>query len=97
MINDAIKRQKKLDKLLKITNISDKELSKLDYKGKQQYFKAKSKLCSVVFTSRDKAGKGITYRKPNRKFAENNYKKVIQIKEESTRTIFASKGLYENT
>lgn len=35
MINDAIKREKKLDKLLKITNISDKELSKLDYKGKQ--------------------------------------------------------------
>lgn len=50
MINDAIKRKKKLDKLLKITNISDKELSKLDYKGKQQYFKAKSKLCTVVFT-----------------------------------------------
>ena len=33
----------------------------------------------------------------DRKFAENNYKKVIQIKEESTRTIFASKGLYGNT
>lgn len=63
MINDAIKRKKKLDKLLKITNISDKELEKLDYKSKQQYFKAKSKLCTVVFTSRDKNGKGLTYRK----------------------------------
>ena len=64
MINDAIKRKKKLEKLLKITNISDKELAKLDYKGKQQYFKAKSKLCTVVFTSRDKDGNGITYIKP---------------------------------
>lgn len=64
MINDAIKRKKKLDKLLKITNISDKELSKLDYKGKQQYFKAKSQLCKISFVSRDKNGKGITYRKP---------------------------------
>ena len=34
-------------KLLKITNISDKELSKLDYKGKQQYFKAKSKFITA--------------------------------------------------
>lgn len=64
MINDAIKRKKKLDKLLKKTNISDKELSKLDYKGKQQYFKAKSQLCKISFVSRDKNGKGITYRKP---------------------------------
>lgn len=63
MINDAIKKQKKLDKLLKITNISDEKLSKLDYKGKQQYFKAKIKLGRVVFTSKDKNGKGITYRK----------------------------------
>ena len=63
MINDAIKRQKKLDKLLKITNISDKQLSKLSYKEKQQYYKAKSKLCTISFVSRDKEGKGITYRK----------------------------------
>lgn len=64
MINDVIKRKKKLDKLLKITNISDKKLLKLDYKGKQQYFKAKSKLCKVSFCSIDKYGNGITYRKP---------------------------------
>lgn len=72
MINDAIKRKKKLDKLLKITNISDEKLSKLDYKGKQQYFKAKSKLCTVAFTSRDKDGNGITYRK--QKEVKNNGK-----------------------
>lgn len=70
MINEAIKRKKKLDKLLKITNINDKELSKLDYKEKQQYFKAKIKLCTIAFTSRDKDGKGITYRKP--KEVKNN-------------------------
>ena len=70
MIYSDIKRQKKIEKLLKITNISDKELAKLDYKGKQQYFKAKNKLCTVVFASRDKDGNGITYRKP--KEVKNN-------------------------
>lgn len=63
MMNNDIKRQKKIEKLLKITNISDKELSKLDYKEKQQYYRAKSKLCTISFVSRDKNGKGITYRK----------------------------------
>jgi hypothetical protein len=64
MINDAIKRDKKLKELLEITNISDEEFEKLDFKGKQRYFKAKNKLCKISFTSRDKNGKGITYRKP---------------------------------
>lgn len=64
MINDDIKRKKKLEKLLKITNIDDKKLNKLNYKEKQQYFRAKSQLCRVSFVSRDKDGKGITYRKP---------------------------------
>lgn len=63
MINDAIKKEKKLQELLKITNISEEEFEKLDFKGKQKYFKAKSKLCTIKFTSRDKNGKGITYRK----------------------------------
>lgn len=63
MINDAVKRQKKLEKLLKITNISEKKLDKLNWKEKQQYFRAKSKLCTISFVSRDKNGKGITYRK----------------------------------
>lgn len=64
MFDKEQKRKEKLEKLLKITNISEKELEKLDYKGKQEYFKAKSKLCNVVFSSRDKNGKGLTYRKP---------------------------------
>ena len=63
MINDAIKRQKKLEKLLKITNISEKQLDKLSYKEKQQYYKAKSKLCTISFVSKGKDGKGLTYRK----------------------------------
>lgn len=64
MINDAIKRQKKLEKLLKIINISEKQLDKLSYKEKQQYYKAKSKLCTISFVSKGKDGKGLTYRKP---------------------------------
>lgn len=64
MINDAIKREKKLQELLKITNISEEEVAKLDFKEKQKYFKAKSKLCKISFTSRDKNGKEITYVKP---------------------------------
>lgn len=64
MINDVIKRDKKLKELLEITNISEEEFEKLDFKGKQRYFKAKNKLCKLSFASRDKNGKGITYRKP---------------------------------
>lgn len=64
MINDVIKKDKKLKELLKITNISEEEFQKLDYKGKQKYFNAKNKLCNVYFVSRDKYGKGKTYIKP---------------------------------
>jgi len=63
MINEEIKRQKKLQKLLEKTNITEKELEKLSYKEKQEYYRCKSKLCRVVFTSRDKYGNGITYKK----------------------------------
>ena len=64
MINNTIKRQEKLQKLLKITEISEEEFEKLNYKEKQKYFNAKNKLGKVVFVSRDKNGKGITYVKP---------------------------------
>jgi len=57
------RKDNELDRLLEIVNISDNELKKLDYKGKQQYFKAKNKLCKIVHRSRDKNGNGITYRK----------------------------------
>lgn len=73
MIDDSIKRDKKLKEALEITSISDEEFEKLDFKGKQRYFKAKNKLCKVFFTSKDKKGKGITYRKPKDE-EENNDK-----------------------
>lgn len=57
-------KDKKLDELLKITNISEEELEKLDFKEKQKYFKAKNQLAKVYFVSRNKEGKGLTYRKP---------------------------------
>lgn len=56
-------KNKKLEELLKITDISEEEIEKLDYKEKQKYYKAKSKLCRISFVSRDKDGNGITYKK----------------------------------
>ena len=56
-------KNKKLKELLKITNISEEEIEKLDYKEKQKYYKAKNKLCRISFVSRDKNGNGITYKK----------------------------------
>lgn len=57
-------KEDKLEKLLKIVSISDEELEKLTYKEKQKYYRAKNKLCKVVFVSRNKQGKGLTYRNP---------------------------------
>lgn len=67
MINESIKRQKKLDKLIELTEITDEELDKLNYKEKQRYYDAKRKLGKLVFVSKDKNGKGVTYRKKNKK------------------------------
>lgn len=57
-------RKDRLEELLKIVSISDEELEKLTYKEKQKYYRAKNKLCKVVFVSRNKKGKGLIYRKP---------------------------------
>lgn len=57
------KKTKKLKKLLNTINISEKKLSKLNYREKQEYYKAKSKLGTIVFASRDKNGNGLTFRK----------------------------------
>lgn len=64
-------KRERLKELLDIVNISEKQFEKLDYKGKQRYFKAKSKLSKISFVSIDKNGKGITYVKPKE---ENNEK-----------------------
>ena len=37
-------KNKKLEELLKITDIKEEEIEKLNYKQKQKYYKAKSKL-----------------------------------------------------
>ena len=62
-----IKKDDKLEELLKITNITEEEFEKLDFKGKQKYFKAKNRLCKIFFVSKNKEGKGITYRNPEKK------------------------------
>ena len=64
MENNQIKKQRKLDKLLEIVNVPEKEIRELNFKEKQEYYKAKCKLGKMSFISRDKKGKGITYVKP---------------------------------
>ena len=61
------KKKDKLEELLEITNISEEELEKLNFKEKQKYFKARNKLCRVFFVSRNGNGKGLTYKKPKEK------------------------------
>ena len=68
------KKDKKLRELLEITNISDEELEKLNFKEKQRYFKAKNKLCKVFFVSKNESGKGLTYKKPKVKKDGSNKK-----------------------
>lgn len=63
MMNELFKNKSKVEKIIEKTNITEKELEKLSYKEKQEYYRCKSKLCKVVFTSKDKYGNGITYRK----------------------------------
>lgn len=61
MLENPSKR--KLVKLLELTNISDKQIEKLNYKEKQRYYNAKNQLKKIVFFSRNAEGKGITYKK----------------------------------
>lgn len=56
------KRKDKLKELIAITSISEEKLEKLNFKEKQQYYKAKNKLC-VKFWD----GKAGTYRKESTK------------------------------
>lgn len=63
MISEEQARQKKLEEMLKIVNITDEQLSELDYKSKQKYYKTKNRLVKVHHRSRDVNGNGITYMK----------------------------------
>ncbi|MBQ8892533.1 MAG: hypothetical protein IJ068_06705 [Bacilli bacterium] len=58
-----MKKKKTLQDLLDITNISDEDFQKLNWKEKQKYYNAKCKLGKICFVSRNKEGKGLTYRK----------------------------------
>ena len=61
MIGEEHKKEKQIKEMLEIVNITDKDFEKLNYKGKQEYFKTKTKLASVFHKSKDKNGIGITY------------------------------------
>lgn len=70
MINEDIIRQEKLEDLLKIVDISEEEFDKLDFKGKQKYYKAKSKLGKYSHKSKDDKGNGIIFKKEGTKMVE---------------------------
>lgn len=63
MLDREKERQELLKKTLKLANTSDEELAKMSFREKQAVFKAKNSLIKIAFVSRDKNGKGITYRK----------------------------------
>ena len=65
----------KLKELLEIVNIPEEEVEQLGYKEKQKYYKAKSKLGSVIHKSRDKNGLGVTYRKRGQNAKKRNISK----------------------
>ena len=47
MISDNYLREKKIEKLKEVADVSEEELSKMNYKEKQAVYRAKSKLCKV--------------------------------------------------
>lgn len=63
MKKNILKIKKKEEELIKLANMTEKEVENLDFKGKQKHYAAKCKLGKIVHISRNKDGKGITYRK----------------------------------
>ena len=59
-------RSEKMQELIKLTNTSEKDLAKMNYKEKQKVFKAKNQLCNKFWDS----SKG-TYVKPKPKVVKN--------------------------
>ena len=51
--------------ITQILNIKDEDLDKMNYKERQKYYKIRSKIAKIVHKSRDKKGKGITYKRGN--------------------------------
>ena len=58
-----MERKEKVDKLIELANKTDEEVEKMSFKEKQQYYKAKSKLGTIIFKSKDEDGNGRTYKK----------------------------------
>lgn len=66
----------KTEELLRIVNISEEELEKLNFKEKQKYYAAKSKLGKIIHKSNDANGKGITFSYQEQIKGIQNYKKL---------------------
>lgn len=48
----------KLKELVELANMTEKELSKADYKQKQAHYRAKTKLCKVLYNGVGPCRKG---------------------------------------
>lgn len=62
---NPIKHQEKIQKMRKLAEISDEEVSSLNYKERQKYFRSKNMFGRKIFISKDKNGNGVSYRKGN--------------------------------
>lgn len=49
MISEEYLKHKKIEELQKIADVTEEELTKMNYKEKQQVYRAKSKLCKVFY------------------------------------------------
>lgn len=49
MISEDYLREKKIEELKKIADVSEDNLAKMSYKEKQAVFRAKAKICKVFF------------------------------------------------
>ena len=62
MFDKDKEKHEKLEAMIKLAETSDEELAKMNYKEKQQVFKAKNGLCRIVWKSGEKG----TYKKPKK-------------------------------
>lgn len=57
-----LKHEEKINEMKELTKLNEEEISKLNYKEKQAYYRAKNKFGNIRFISKDNRGQGITYR-----------------------------------
>ena len=53
MLDKLFKKEKKQQELIKLASMTEEEVEKLYYKGKQKHYAAKSKICTVFHNSKD--------------------------------------------